>query len=369
MMMSDTMYNAILLALLAVSILQLLRRGGSRRRPPGPRTLPVIGSVHHVVNTLVHRRLRDLAAAHGPIMMLQIGPMPLVVVTSRELAREVLKVQDPNFANRPRLLVGGICGYGWADIIFAPTSDYWRRIRKLCIHEVLSPRRILSFQGIREEEVRRQVEAIRAAAAAGAPVNLTRMVYDISSRTISRSSFGEVRDDMPVFQDAIKRVIGLSSGFNVPDLFPRLREVLGEVSGMKRKLREIHRTFDRILVDIIEKRRRERAAMVAAGKEVVDENVVDVMLTLQQQDDNSWGFPVTDNTIKAVVLVRILLHLELLVFSFFVCLLIDEAHAPADDSNSIPSTKFVRRTCSPAARGRPARRRSGPCRRSCATRG
>ncbi|KAF8733824.1 hypothetical protein HU200_014674 [Digitaria exilis] len=301
--MDATMYNAILVALLAVSILQLLlRRGGSRRRPPGPRTLPVIGSVHHVVNTLVHRSLRDLAAVHGPIMMLRIGPMPLVVVTSRELAREVLKVQDPNFANRPRLLVGDICGYGCADIIFAPTSDYWRRIRKLCIHEVLSPKRILSFQTIREEEVQRQVAAIRAAAVDGAPVNLTRMVYDISSRTISRSSFGEVRPDMPVFQDAIKRVIGLSSGFNVPDLFPRLREVLGELSGMKRKLREIHGTFDRILVDIIEKRRAERAAMVAAGKEAVDENVVDVMLTLQQQTDNPWGFPVTDDTIKAVVL-------------------------------------------------------------------
>ncbi|XP_062209000.1 premnaspirodiene oxygenase-like [Phragmites australis] len=299
--MDDTMYNAILLALLAVSILQFLRPGGSsRRRPPGPRTLPVIGSVHHVVNTLVHRSLRDLAAVHGPIMMLKIGPMPLVVVTSRELGREVLKVQDPNFANRPKLLVGGICGYGWTDIIFAPASDYWRKIRKLCIHEVLSPKRILSFQYIREEEVQRQVEAIRAAGP-DAPVNVTRMVYDISSRTISRSSFGEVRPDMAVFQDAIKRVIGLSSGFNVPDLFPRLREVLGEVSGMKRKLREIHRTFDGILVDIIEQRRRVRAERLAAGKEVVDENVVDVMLTLQQ-GDNSWGFPLTDNTIKAVVL-------------------------------------------------------------------
>ncbi|XP_066327848.1 premnaspirodiene oxygenase-like [Miscanthus floridulus] len=303
--MDDSMYNAILLALLAVSILTFLHAGASRRRrlPPGPRTLPVIGSVHHVVNTLVHRRLRDLAAVHGPIMMLKIGPtMPLVVVTSRELAREVLKVQDPNFANRPRLLVGGICGYGWADIIFAPTSDYWRKIRKLCIQEVLSPKRILSFQHIREEEVARQVDAIRAAAAAaGAPVNLTKMLYDISSRTISRSSFGEVRPDMPVFQDAIKRVIGLSSGFNVPDLFPRLRDVLGELTGMKRKLREIHRTFDAILVDIIDKRRRERARMVSAGKEVVDENVVDVMLTLQKNDD-AWGFSVTDNAIKAVVL-------------------------------------------------------------------
>ncbi|XP_062213304.1 premnaspirodiene oxygenase-like [Phragmites australis] len=300
--MDDTMYNAILLALLAVSILQFLRPGASRRlrRPPGPRTLPAIGSVHHVVNTLVHRSLRELAAVHGPIMMLKIGPMPLVVVTSRELAREVLKVQDPNFANRPRLLVGGICGYGWTDIIFAPTSDYWRKIRKLCIHEVLSPKRILSFQYIREEEVQRQVEAVRAAGP-DTPVNVTRMVYDISSRTISRSSFGEVRPDMAVFQDAIKRVIGLSSGFNVPDLFPRLREVLGEVSGMKRKLREIHRTFDSILVDIIEERRSVRADRLAAGKEVVDENVVDVMLTLQKNDD-SLGFPLTDNTIKAVVL-------------------------------------------------------------------
>ncbi|KAI4965737.1 hypothetical protein ZWY2020_051002 [Hordeum vulgare] len=164
-----------------------------------------------------------LAEAHGPIMMLKIGPMPLVVVTSRELAREVLKVQDPNFANRPRLLVGGICGYGWTDIIFAPTSDYWRKIRKLCIHEILSPKRVLQFQFIREE-VRRQVDLVRAAAAAGQPVDVTRMVYDISSRTISRSAFGEVRPDMPVFQHAIKRVVGLSSGFNVPDLFPRLRE-------------------------------------------------------------------------------------------------------------------------------------------------
>lgn len=328
--MDDTMYNAILLALLAVSILTLLRPGRSSRRrrpPPGPRTLPVIGSVHHVVNTLVHRSLRDLAAVHGPIMMLKVGPMPLVVVTSRELAREVLKVQDPNFANRPRLLVGGICGYGWADIIFAPTSDYWRKIRKLCIQEVLSPKRVLSFQTIREEEVARQVDAIRAAAGDGTPVNLTRMLYDISSRTISRSSFGEVRPDMPVFQDAIKRVIGLSSGFNVPDLFPRLSDVLGELTGMKRKLREIHRTFDAILIDIIAKRRGERARMVAAGKEVVDENVVDVMLTLQK-DDDAWGFPVTDNTIKAVVLVGIFSTSCIFFFLLLIC-------------DSIPSTKII----------------------------
>lgn len=161
--MDGLLYQALLLSALAVAVLQIVKlavvnRGKKQAAaaaptPPGPWRLPVIGSMHHLVNVLPHRKLRELAAVHGPLMMLQLGETPLVVATSKETARAVLKTHDTNFATRPRLLAGEIVGYEWADILFSPSGDYWRKLRQLCAAEILSPKRVLSFRHIREDEV------------------------------------------------------------------------------------------------------------------------------------------------------------------------------------------------------------------------
>ena len=141
------------IAVVLVRVLRHLLLGRKARHPPGPWKLPVIGSMHHLVNVLPHRALRDLAAAHGPLMMLRLGETPLVVASSKETARAVLKTHDTNFATRPKLLAGEIVGYDWADILFSPSGDYWRKLRQLCAAEILSPKRVLSFRHIREDEV------------------------------------------------------------------------------------------------------------------------------------------------------------------------------------------------------------------------
>jgi len=153
--MDEYFYQSLLLSVLAVALLQLVKMAlkPRRRLPPGPWKLPIIGSMHHLVNVLPHRALRDLADVHGPLMMLQLGQTPLVVASSKETARAVLKTHDPNFATRPKLLAGEIVGYEWVDILFAPSGDYWRKLRQLCAAEILSPKRVLSFRHIREEEV------------------------------------------------------------------------------------------------------------------------------------------------------------------------------------------------------------------------
>uniref|UniRef100_A0A0D3GJ47 Cytochrome P450 n=1 Tax=Oryza barthii TaxID=65489 RepID=A0A0D3GJ47_9ORYZ len=61
---------------------------GGLRLPPGPWTLPVIGSLHHLAGQLPHRAMRDLARRHGPVMLLRIGEVPTLVVSSRDAARE-----------------------------------------------------------------------------------------------------------------------------------------------------------------------------------------------------------------------------------------------------------------------------------------
>uniref|UniRef100_A0A0E0MTE3 Cytochrome P450 71A1 n=1 Tax=Oryza rufipogon TaxID=4529 RepID=A0A0E0MTE3_ORYRU len=64
--------------------------GGMRRRlPPSPPWgLPLLGHLH-LLGALPHRALRSLAAAHGPVLLLRLGRVPVVVVSSAAAAEEL----------------------------------------------------------------------------------------------------------------------------------------------------------------------------------------------------------------------------------------------------------------------------------------
>ncbi|KAL6868254.1 hypothetical protein ACP4OV_015099 [Aristida adscensionis] len=138
-------------------------RAHGLRLPPGPWQLPVIGSLHHVAGRLPHRALRDLARRHGPVMLLRMGEVPTVVVSSREAAREVMKTHAAAFASRPLSATLAVLTTGGRDIIFAPYGEHWRRLRRLAVTELLSARRVLSFRAVREEEVAAMLRAVAAA--------------------------------------------------------------------------------------------------------------------------------------------------------------------------------------------------------------
>ncbi|VAH47541.1 unnamed protein product [Triticum turgidum subsp. durum] len=153
--MEGIYFQLLLVSLVALALQQLLKlaKKPSRRMPPGPWKLPVIGSLHHLMNVLPHRALRDLANVHGPLMMLQLGETPLVVASSKEMAREVLKTHDSNLGSRPKPLVGEIVGYNSNNLIYSPSGDSCTRTRKLYTTELLCTGRVLSFRHVREEEV------------------------------------------------------------------------------------------------------------------------------------------------------------------------------------------------------------------------
>ncbi|EEE59903.1 hypothetical protein OsJ_12516 [Oryza sativa Japonica Group] len=258
--------QSLLLCVAAVALLQLAKVAATMRRrprtPPGPWRLPVIGSMHHLVNALPHRAMRDLAGVHGPLMMLRLGETP------------------GSSPARSSATAG-------PDILFSPSGDYWRKLRQLCAAEILSPKRVLSFRHIREDEVTARVEEIRAAAAPSTPVNLSVLFHSTTNDIVARAAFGRKRKSAPEFMAAIKAGVGLSSGFKIPDLFPTWTTALAAVTGMKRSLRGIHKTVDAILQEIIDERRCVRGDKInnggAADDQNADENLVDVLIALQEK--------------------------------------------------------------------------------------
>ncbi|CAN1135793.1 Desmethyl-deoxy-podophyllotoxin synthase [Linum perenne] len=264
--------------------------------PPGPTKLPIIGNLHQLAGgSLPHHRLRDLAKRYGGVMGLQLGEVPHVFISSAEAATQVMKTHDVVFAQRPTLLAASIISYNMSDIAFAPYGAYWRQLRKICILELLSVKRVQSFGSIREEEVSNAVNRITASA--GREFNFSKMIVSSTHGIAARITFGKKYKGQDQFIPVVEEITQAAGGFSLADLFPSVK-LLQATSGMRSKLLKLRDEVDRMMGNVIAEHRRKGRTEDSAGGEVDD--LVDVLLKLQGSGD--LEFPLTDGNIKAVIL-------------------------------------------------------------------
>ncbi|TVU00048.1 hypothetical protein EJB05_54541, partial [Eragrostis curvula] len=291
----------VLLLVIPLVLITTARRAARRRHgaagrlpPPGPWALPIIGHLHHLAGALPHRALRDLARRHGPLMTLRFGEVPVVVASSPAAAREIMKTHDAAFSSRPMSPMQEMAYQGNYGVIFAPYGDGWRQLRKICALEILSSRRVQSFRPVREDETRRLLRAVAAAAAASSTVNLTERisayVADSTVRAIIGSRFERRDEYLRMLHEGLKIVPGMT----LPDLFPSSRLVWFFSRAPGHIMRHSHEMKE--FMDTIIKERHESRA---SGDDE-DEDLLDVLLRLQKEVDSQD--PLTTDNIKTVML-------------------------------------------------------------------
>nr|XP_009765945.1 PREDICTED: premnaspirodiene oxygenase-like [Nicotiana sylvestris] len=267
-------------------------RKSEQKLPPGPWRLPLIGSIHHLRGAFPHRTLRKLARKYGPIMYLQLGKIPAVVISSPIVAKEVFNIHEHAFAVKPQLTSINIITYNGKDIEFAPYGDNWRQMRNLCVTELLSAKMVKSFSSIRNDEILSLVSSVHSMN--GSVANITEKILRFTNSVSCRSAFGKVDKYQDKLINLLREVLDSLEGLDVADLFPSWR-LLYKMSGVKSRLLKLHQKVDAALENIINEHIMKRALGCKGNGEFGGEDLVDVLLRIKET------IPITNDHIKAVI--------------------------------------------------------------------
>lgn len=276
--------------------------GRSLRLPPGPRRLPIVGNLHQL-SELPFRSLRDLAKVHGPLMYLKFGSIPVLAVSSADMAREVIKGHELSFTGRPAGMAPRILSYGCLNMVFSPYGDYWRHVRKICVQELLSVTRVQSFRFIREGEVAQMLDWIGRSAKGPSTINMSEVLLTLTNDIICKAAFGskygKSGDGDSRFQGILGESQAIILGFGIADFFPYL-EWINKVTGFEEKIHKVFRSLDAFFEEVIEEH------LEPTRPKPEQEDFIDVMLRVQK--DTSQGVTLSRLHIKAVIMVSLLTH-------------------------------------------------------------
>jgi cytochrome P450 len=283
---------------LVLSSLYLLGLYADSRRnlPPGPRPLPLVGSLFSL-GALPHRSLARLAERHGPLMALRLGTVTTIVASSADAARDVLQRHDAAFSGRSLLDGTHAFAHYTHSMVWLPTSSpRWRALRKVCSAELFAPHRLDTRQSLRRDKVRALASHVARLARAGAPVAVGRLAFvtalNLLSSTIFSTDFADIDDDGRSSSSSFKGILAELNATvglpNVSDFFPEVARL--DPQGLRRRIESLFQRLHAMMDKQIERRLQDRAAAAAGPKK--EKDFLDVLLDYggAEEDDGRRGF-------------------------------------------------------------------------------
>jgi len=296
------MLSILLLLVLCLTLPLLMffhKHKTNTNNPPGPKGLPIIGNLLQLDISNLHLQFSQFSKKYGPLFSLQLGLRPAIVVSSAEIAKEVLKNHDHVFSNRPISYGQNILCYNGSEIVFAPYGDFWREIRKICVIHIFSSKRVSYYSSIRIFEVKKMIKKISGHADSSSVTNLSELLISLSSTIICRIAFGKSYEDDEIEKSRFHGLLHEFQALLTASFFSDYIPFMGWLD----KLRGLHgcvdrnfKEFDQFYQEIIDEH------LDPYRQQITDEeDIIDVLLELKKK--RSFSFDINFDHIKGILMV------------------------------------------------------------------
>ncbi|KAK4489011.1 hypothetical protein RD792_004803 [Penstemon davidsonii] len=296
--------SLIISLLFSIYILIKWRSNPSSKRtllPPSPPKLPILGNLHQL-SRLAHRSFQSLGTKYGPVMLLHFGSRPVVVVQSAEAAMEIMKTHDLVYASKPATRLSRRLLYDLKDISVSPYGEYWRKMKSICVLQLLSNKRVQSFQYIREEETDLLIKDIKSCSySCSAPVNLSELFTSLSNDVICRSAFGRKYSEGEQgkkFLILITELLELLGSLSIGDYIPCLSWI-NRVNGFNARVDRVSTEIDDFLNQVIQQHQMASDDDTIKGER--RETFLNILLQIYYKD-NTTDVSIDKDNIKAIIL-------------------------------------------------------------------
>lgn len=188
-LLANKLITAVILSVLISALISVLISSTTNRHlklPPGPPGVPILG-YSPFLSSLPHKKMAELAQTYGPLVYMQLGSIPVVVVSSPKMMKEVLVTEDHIFGSRPqyttvkRRFQKGRIGCASSEL----GVDY-KHMRRLYTHKLQSPQNVQAFEPVRSDEMKAMVLGLWEDGQGGKPVDLHRAVVAMANNVTTR---------------------------------------------------------------------------------------------------------------------------------------------------------------------------------------
>ncbi|KAK8658801.1 hypothetical protein V6N13_029022 [Hibiscus sabdariffa] len=278
----------------------LFHRSKTLNLPPGPIGLPILGSIHRL-GRHPNQSLAQLAKIHGPIMTLRLGSITTIVLSSPEMAKQVLQTHAQSFSDRP--IPDAIASMPNIELslVWGPSDDSrWRKLRGLCSTQLFSAQKLNSLQFLRYQKVEQLIQHIKNRCLSNSQVNVGEVVFATTLNLIFSTIFSiDIVDPefstAQEFKDVVWKTVESAGKPNLSDYFPVLKRF--DLQGVRKRAMRHYDRIHQIFDEMIDKRMKGRASISSTRHG----DFLDVLL--DQWEEN--GSVLNRETIKPLIQVRI----------------------------------------------------------------